>query len=346
MSRRLLVVVLAVAVAGPALAAQASWDRQLGEMGYMFLHISNINVVNGLNLTREQAKKLYGLARQIEAVAPRPPSFKARLAPELESVRKDWLELRRLLAHNKPVPEELQSRVNQSRAAESAVIRKTIRPRPISSGTKCSACHTAPSEGSGEPMTVSATLKRQVDMAHSEGLYGKRGLAKLVLLAPQIDTILTDGQKGILGSFACCLVPPQDLSDPMRAGQAESSEKVLTLMRKVRQCPDRFWPIMRNGILTKVDQITAAVSPGATVARKTATREKIAKALDRIRQLSDVEFEMEKAELAKSVKAAIIPPQKDSRYKAAYFLLIPGASKVYANYIRRLDKKGKASAGR
>ena len=48
----------------------------------------------------------------------------------------------------------------------------------------------------------------------------------------------------------------------------------------------------------------------------------------------------------KAVKAAIVPPQKDSRYKAAYFLLIPGASKVYANYIRRLDKKGKARASR
>ena len=74
--------------------------------------------------------------------------------------------------------------------------------------------------------------------------------------------------------------------------------------------------------------------------------QRIAKALDRIRKLSDVEFELEKAELAKAVKAAIVPPQKDSRYKAAYFLLIPGASKVYANYIRRLDKKGKARASR
>lgn len=346
MWRAPLLAVLAVAASGIALGREPRWEPQLREMGYLFLHISNINVVNGLNLTREQAVKLQRLARQVERVSPRPPTLRDPLSPALAGVRRDWLELRALLLRDKPVPEELQARVNQSRATESAAIRKTIRPSPVADDTRCASCHTSPGSNSGEPMTLTPSLNRLADRAHSQGLYGTRGLVKLVQLSPQVNALLTDAQKDVLGSFACCLVPPQDLSDPMRAGQAETSEKALALMRKIRQCPDRLWPIMRQGILMRVDQITDAVSPGATTDRRADVRAKIGKLIDRVRQLGDVEFEMEKAALQKAVKNAIIRQQGDSPFKAAYFLFIPGSSRVYANYLKRLAAKPRAAAGR
>ena len=200
------------------------------------------------------------------------------------------------------------------------------------------------SHGSHQPMAVTATNKPLVDRAHVEALYGRRGLRKLVSVSPKAEAILTDGQRAVLGSFACCLAPPEDLSDPMRAGQAEASGKVLDLLRRVRQCPERFWPVMRTRVLERADELAGAVKPGSTDAHKSSVREGVAKALDRTREASDVEFEMEKGSLAKALKGAIVPPQGEAPHKAAYFLLIPGASRVYAAYIRRLGKARQAAA--
>jgi hypothetical protein len=346
MQRSILAAAVLAALHASAAAAQPKWERDLRQMGYLFLHISNINVVNGLNLTREQAAELRRLALQVEAAAPRPPSLRGPIAPELGGVRKTWLELRTLLVRNEPVPEELQSRVNLSRAEESRVIRATLRPAPVGSDTRCASCHQAPASGrafpAAEPMAVTALNKRQVELAHIEGLYGERGLAKLLAVSPRVEALLTDAQKSILGSFSCCLVPPQDLRDPVRAGQAESDEKVLDLLRKVRQCPEKLWPMMREGILQRVGQIADAVSPAATPERKATAREGVAAALDRARGLSDVAFELEKDALAKAAKGAILPPSPDAPHKAAYFLLIPGSSAVYAQYLKRLASQGAA----
>lgn len=331
---------LTLAISLPALAAQANWEAELREMGYAFLHLSNINVINGLNLTREQAAKLRDLALQVEAAAARPPSLREpAVSPEWAAVRKSWLELRALLLASQPIPDELQARVNQGRVAESKLIRAMVRPAPVAQTTNCASCHMAPSGGQGQPMPVGPGIKRLVDLAHAEAIYGKAGLWKVVQVSSQVEAVITDAQKAILGSFSCCLVPPQSLSDPVRAGQADAPEKALDLLRRVRQCPAGVWPMMREGILGHVDSFTVAASPNADAARKAAAREGVAKALDRARTCSDVEFEMEKDTLSKALKAAIVSAPSEGPNKAAYFLLIPGASKVYADYLKRLNAK-------
>ena len=338
MRSRLLIGCSLVALAGSAFAGQANWESELREMGYLFLHISNVNVINGLNLTREQAAKLQKLAVEMEAAASQPPTLRAPLSPELDAVRKSWLELRDLLLECKPIPPELEQRVSNGRAAESKAIRSMILAKPAATSTQCSSCHCAPNAGTAQPMTVGPGLQGLVGLAHAEALYGKRGLAKLVQLSSQVEATLTDAQKAILGKFSCCLVPPQDLSDPVRAGQAEVSDKALELLRKCRGCPEGFWPLMRGNILSYTEHITDAISPGSTAARKAAAREAVAKTIDRARACSDVEFEMEKEQLARSVRAGIVPAPGEGPHKAAYFLLMPGSSKVYAACLRRLNR--------
>jgi len=334
-------------LAGSTLAAEADWEQDLRQMGYLFLHLSNINVINGLNLTREQAVKLMGLARQVEAVAAQPPSFEAPMRPELAEVRKAWLEMRDVLLRGEGPPKELRDRANRCFVAKSKFVRRTVRPTPAARDTRCSSCHQAPgtSQGLGsQPMTVGPALQHLVGRAHSEATYGKRGVMRVFFMAGKVNELITDGQKDILGSFSCCIAPPEDLSNPMRAGQAAAGSKQLELLRKVRECPDNWWPLMRAGILIHCDRIAETVSPGATAARKAAARQAVAKALERARGLSEVEFEMEKTALAEATKHALVPPQADSMIKAAYFLLIPGASEVYAAYIRRLGKANRANA--
>ena len=50
-------------------AKAVTWDEQNRALPYLIIHLSNINVINGLNLTPEQAVRLRALARKVEAAS-------------------------------------------------------------------------------------------------------------------------------------------------------------------------------------------------------------------------------------------------------------------------------------
>lgn len=342
MIRKVAVVAGCLALSGSALAAEARWEQDLRQMGYLFLHLSNINVVNGLNLTREQATQLKGLAEDVEAVGAKPPAFDAPIGPELADVRKAWLEMREVLLRGGNPSKELRDRANRAFVAKSKFVRATVRPVPTGRDTRCASCHQAPDASRGlglRPMTVGPALARRVAAGHTLAVYGSRGAWRLLLVSKKVDALITDGQKEILGSFACCIAPPEDLGNPMRAGQAPTNSKQMALLRKVRSCSDGEWPWVRAAILAYVSPVAEAISPGATSARKAQLRQLVAETIDRTRAMSDVEFEMEKDKLIARVKEAVMPPSGESAVKSAYFLLIPGASEVYARYLARLDEE-------
>ena len=343
MWRRLTAIAVVLVFSPVTRAGRPAWERELRELGYLFLHISNINIVNGLYLTREQATGLRQLAREVESVSERPPTLRAPMSDDLESVRRPWLELRELLLAGKEIPGSLEHRVSTARVHETEVLRKGILSSPSAFTTRCASCHSSPiQEWPGrkrEPMTVTPRLKPLVTLAHVEGVFGKRGMVKLSQVSPKVEEILTNTQQATLSRFTCCLVPPQDLRDPVRVGQAETSQKAIDMLRKIRRCPDGLWPEMREALLQRIEGITGTVSPGVTQERKSRARDGVAEALDRARTLSEPEFELAKDELSKAVKVAIVPEPMDSPHKAAYFLMIPGASKVYSAYLKRMPSE-------
>ncbi|NOY81260.1 MAG: hypothetical protein GXP31_09680 [Kiritimatiellaeota bacterium] len=327
-------------------AADKYWERELRQMGYLFLHISNINVINGLNLTRNQAVKLRSLARRVEAVVPSPPEFRERIGPEMQQVRDAWLALRDVLLDGQAVSESLERRANEGRVRESRIIRSGLRRAPVDRNASCNACHRAPSRDAASvaPMQLEGATKRLADIAHMELAYGPRGAAVLVRLSPEVNRILSDGQRAILDGFSCCLTPPRELGDPVRAGQAEVSARSVDLLRKVRACPEARWPWMRAAILGRIHDLASAINPGASESRRSVAARNVGEVVDRARSLSDVRFELEKGELAKEVRAALIPPRGKWPHRAAYFLLIPGASRVYTKLIGRLEREARPGA--
>ena len=311
-------------------------------MDYFIGCISLINVVNGLNFSREQTVQLRALAEQVEKAAPKPPSMSKPVSPAMEAVRKTYAELSEHLLTGQPVPSELERRVVQARATQAHQVRATLRAKPLGRGGECQDCHVAPSAGAlakgAEPMPFTSETKSLADFGHFLGDYGRTGLPVLKKLAPQVNGILTEPQKCVFNDFACCLIPPSDLRDPMRAGQADSTEKELEILRKARLVPAARWPMARERILIGVGAVTEMHKPGATTQVKSEVCEQVGQMLDKARQLSDSEFELEKADLARQTKRAIQPPAADSPEKAAYFLLFPGAPKVYDRYLERLAK--------
>ena len=96
-------------------------------------------------------------------------------------------------------------------------------------------------------------------------------------------------------------------------------------------------------MLGYVAQLETAKLPGTPEADLTAARERVARALDTTRNMSDTEFELKKEELCKQLKGVNAGPQTERvrRFRRAYFLLIPGSVEVYDKVIARLDRRAR-----
>lgn len=327
-----LVVILIASLVAPTFADDL---QELNDLDYLVGHISLINLANGLNLSRSQVERLRELARRMDAVAIKPPDLRARLSPQVEQMRATYLELRDVVAAGKDVPKELEAKVVQTRALQARLTRASLRERPTGAGHECVTCHKPLGDVTLRPMNYDGPHKQQSDMAHWLGDYGPAGLRLVAELSPEVEAILTESQKAIFNNFACCLVPPSDLSDPMRAGQADSLTKELDLLRRVRATAPARWPAARTDILAGVDVVTEMVSPGASEQARAANRETVAAAMDQARAMSETDFELDKEKLARAIKATNQPPQANTPHRAAYFLLFPGATKVYDAYLKR-----------
>jgi len=334
----------------PATAGQApAWERELRALDGHVHHLSLLNLVNGLNLTRDQATQLRRLALQVEAVSEAPPALGAPLPGALEDVRRAYAEVGRTLAKNAAVTPEAERRVATARAAHVRFIRSTLLAKPGGPDTQCSHCHADPAanaRGAAQPMALTPEVARQAELAHCVADYGWLGLVALTRVSPQVEALLTEAQKEVFCDFSCCLIPPHDMGDPVRAGQADSTAKELDLLRKARSCPPDLWPAARSDVLRHLGPIVELVNPGATAERKAAACKAVGDAMDAARALTDTQFEIEKTRLARAVKEAIQPPAPDSPHKAAFFLLVPGSARVYTEYLKRLDAQEGAAARR
>ncbi len=324
-----------------ALAEAPAWERSLRALDGHVHHLSLLNLVNGLNLTREQAAALRRLALQVEAVAEAPPALDAPIQGDLEAVRKVYAEVSRMLAAGQDVAPEAERRVTEARAAHVRFIRSTLLAKPGGADAQCSHCHADPAanaRGAVQPMALAPEVARQAELAHCVADYGWTGLVALKQVSPQVEKLLTEAQKEIFCDFSCCLVPPHDMGDPVRAGQADSTAKELDLLRKARSCPADLWPAAREDVLRRLGPVVELVNPGATAERKAAACKAVGEAMDAARALTDTQFEIEKARLAGAVKEAVQPPAPESPHKAAFFLLVPGSSKVYTDYLKSAER--------
>ena len=113
-----------------------------------------------------------------------------------------------------------------------------------------------------------------------------------------LQSILSEGQVQIIESFRPCLVPPRDLKDPVRAGQAESDRgiEMLSHMRKLPapvwrdrqgEMADRYVERLGHGRIEITDEKVRAAEKQRFIALAT-----------RSRAMSDTEFEVEKGKLA------------------------------------------------
>jgi len=326
--------------------------EQLRGLGFLLYQLSCINVINGLHLTREQAVSLRDMAREFSASGIRSPRLDVPYSPDLEKVRAEFLGAREILLTGNTVTDELRKRIFKARAVESAAIKAGLCWNPREKYAACSRCHaeTAPTKRALDRAWTGlpAWTAKEKALAHLMGAFEAgsevRGMRALKRISSRVDTVLTPEQKAIFHSFSCCLLPPKNLSDPARVGQAASSPWHVKVLETARKKSAGAWPITKRFISGLFVRHALVAQPGLTQAHKKEIVRRVGEVLEEARSLSDMEFQLHSDDLAARLKgpAAPTPDEKSLPFMRAFFLLVPGSAAFYDRLIARLDQASTA----
>ncbi|MBM4038588.1 MAG: hypothetical protein FJ290_08750 [Planctomycetes bacterium] len=114
----------------------------------------------------------------------------------------------------------------------------------------------------------------------------------------KLQSILTEGQLQIIETFRPCLVPPQDLKDPVRAGQAEG-ERGVEMLSHFRKIPAPIWRERQGEMADRYVERLGHGRLEITDAKvRAAEKQRFIDLVTKARAMSDTEFEIEKAKLA------------------------------------------------
>lgn len=332
-----------------------AWENQLNELNYLVTRTSSINIIHGLFLSREQAARLKALAKRVESLQPAIPTTKGKTFAEFKEVRQTFLELIPMLVHKKPLSDKVRNRVMGVRLRESDLIKKSVvgAERGGWKGKSCIKCHVLPRrfpKGDAsklETSPIGPKIRREIDSAHVSGIFGAEITYRFWELKEEVDTILTNGQRHVLKEFRCCMLPPKQLSDPTRVGQAFSSDEWIQYFIQVRSLPDEQWVDFKNLYIVPIEDLIKATLPGI----QSSERERILKEIDRIledaRKMDEIDFELQKESLCARLKRELqldeltgesTRQKEDRQFLASMFLLFPGSVEVYDQILKAKGK--------
>lgn len=322
------------------------WEKQLKEMNYLIIKISSVNIINGLFFTKTQSEKLKELAVSFESGGIPSLDTLGNSSDELVNIRRVYTRLLEKLLKKELISDSLKRQVNAARIKEAEIIKNSLLAAEEKgySGTGCQQCHASPALFSNyiylslEPDFISPEKRAEVDKAHSLGLLGETGMIRLWSIKALADSILTDGQKYIMKNFRCCLIPPDDLSDPTNIGQAFVSSDWTNYFRATRKLSEPDWKKYNSLFILPLDTLLKATLPGIN---NSECKKRLAKAesiIVKARKMDEIDFELQKENLCLQMKETLqvtsltgeTTRESDTRqFVSAMLLLFSGSSKIY-----------------
>jgi hypothetical protein len=118
-----------------------------------------------------------------------------------------------------------------------------------------------------------------------------------VQLERSIESVLNPGQREVLADYKACLIPPKNLKNPVRVGQAGDDSGRERWLSRIRAAePDRWADMILNIIRDDIERF-GPLSPEEKSQKEGLLYTVVLEASD----MSDVEFELERAILAKQI---------------------------------------------
>jgi len=146
---------------------------------------------------------------------------------------------------------------------------------------------------------------------------------EMLKLAKDVTKILNPNQLVIVDEYKPCIIPYRDLTHPERVGQAGGAVGIERLLERIHDMPEALYQQRKEGILMGV---------AARLEKKThkeidveKEKKRLAKIFNEARALSDLEFDLKKAELAQKIlpEEKKVKTEKQRLRKIAHFLLSP-----------------------
>ena len=95
-----------------------------------------------------------------------------------------------------------------------------------------------------------------------------------------------------------CLVPPKNLKDPVRVGQAHDTNRQVKVLERFRSVPTEEFAKNKETILDRVLDKAEEHGGRFTMEERAAHRLRLVAVMDEARALSEVDFELRKEDLA------------------------------------------------
>ncbi|MFH0889286.1 MAG: hypothetical protein V1871_08785 [Planctomycetota bacterium] len=108
----------------------------------------------------------------------------------------------------------------------------------------------------------------------------------------ELTGILLDAQKEIINTFNPCLIPPKDLKNPVRAGQAQNNEMAVELLRHLRRVPDEVFEERKSEIAQRHLEMIQKRLGKLTDEEKERESQRLLKVIEKVRAMTDKEFEL------------------------------------------------------
>ena len=122
-------------------------------------------------------------------------------------------------------------------------------------------------------------------------------------ISKEVEGILSSEQLDVINNFAPCVVPPKDMRDPVRAGQAKSSDATVKALEQARQLNaakkdvDSFAQKTADHTI-EASEHKAKLSPE----EQKEVRERVVATIKQAIKLSDTDFEIQKPLLAQKLE--------------------------------------------
>lgn len=156
---------------------------------------------------------------------------------------------------------------------------------------------------------------------------------ELADLEAEVRQLLDDGQVQIIEEFVPCLFPPEDLSTPLRVGQAGASSHLVSKLDEIRQLPQNTYERHLPKFLDRAMERLQWHEGPIPEADEQAERERVVALIEEIRLMDDLAWALEGKRMAEELiepfrrESASSTPRSELT-KVGLLLLAPGASEV------------------
>lgn len=153
-----------------------------------------------------------------------------------------------------------------------------------------------------ENKPIPKKLRQKVHRTEGRTKKARRMMDEVTLkYAKEVENVFTKEQQEVIKDFDPCTIPPKNLSDPVRVGQASDNEHVISLLRRIRSAPAELLEANMEKLLDRhMERLDG--HKRLSEEEKAQERARLSDFIWKAHRMEELEFEMCKEELAEEFK--------------------------------------------